>query len=119
MNESETKIIIERNYYFEIFNAITNYLQENPEAFWYKEDYWSPYWYELGLIDYKIDDLYPRMDQGKPLMEIMVEASIELFDIQESSLGCRMTEKIRIVANVDFEYENFEVVYVERYRNRF
>ncbi|WP_256380497.1 hypothetical protein [Pseudobutyrivibrio sp. MD2005] len=40
MNELEkTKIIIERRYYSELFDAITQYLHENLEAFWFEGDY--------------------------------------------------------------------------------
>ena len=113
MNELEnTKNIIERKYYFVIFDAITKYLRENPEEFWFDGDYCYQYWYELGLCDYKIVELYSVMDQGTKIMEIVVEASSEVFDMWDIGLNRNITEKLRIGANIDFWYENFEVVYV-------
>ncbi|WP_022757917.1 hypothetical protein [Butyrivibrio fibrisolvens] len=121
MNELEkTKNIIESKYYFVIFDAITKYLQENPEEFWFDGDYCYQYWYELGLCDYKIVELYSVTDQGTKIMEILVEASIEAFDMEGIGLMNRsMTEKLRIGANIDSEYENFEVVYVGQHMSSF
>ena len=120
MDEIEkTKHIIESRYYFEIFNAITKYLQEKPEAFWFDGDYCYQYWYELGLCDYKIVKLYSVMDQGTKMMEILVEASIEVFDMEDYGLNRNITEKLRIEAKVDFRYENLEVVYVGQYMSSF
>lgn len=120
MNELEkTKVIIESKYYFEIFNAITNFLRDNPETFWYDGDYCYQYWYELGLCDYKIVELYYVMDQGTKIMEIVVEASIEVFDMEDIGLNRNLNEKLRIGANVDSNYEIFEVVYVGQYMNSF
>ena len=120
MNELEkTKNIIESKYYFVIFDAITKYLQENPEAFWFDGDYCYQYWYELGLCDYKIVELYSVTDQGTKIMEIVVEASIEVFDMFDIGLNRNITEKLRIGASIDFWYENFEVVYVGQYMSSF
>ena len=121
MNELEkTKLIIESKYYSDIFNAITNYIRNNPDLFWYDGDYCYLHWYELGLCDYKIVELYSVMYQGTKIMEILVEASIEVFDMEGIGLMNRsMTEKLRIGANIDSEYENFEVVYVGQYMSSF
>ncbi len=120
MNELEkAKIIIESKYYFAIFDAINKCLQENPEAFWFDGDYYYLYWYELGLCDYKIVELNFVMDQGTKIMEIVVEASIEVFDMEDYGLNRNITEKLRIEAKVDFEYENFEVAYVGLYMSCF
>ena len=120
MNESEnTKNIIESKFYFALFDAITGYLKENPEVFWFDGDYCYQYWYELGLCDYKIVELYSVMDQGTKIMEIVVEASIEVFDMFDIGLNRNITEKLRIGANIDFWYENFEVVYVGQYMSSF
>ena len=120
MNELEkTKIIIESRYYSELFDAITQYLHENPEAFWFDGDYCYQYRFELGLCDYKIVELYYVADQGTKIMEIVVEASIEVFDVWDIGLNRNITEKLRIGASIDFWYENFEVVYVGQYMSSF
>ena len=85
MNELEkTKNIIESKYYSVIFDAITRYLQENPEAFWFDGDYCYQYWYELGLCDYKIVELYSVMDQGTKIMEIVVAEVLQQLQKNQS-----------------------------------
>lgn len=92
----------------------------NPrEAFWFDGDYYYLYWYELGLCDYKIVELISVMDQETKTMEIVVEASIEVFDMEDYGLNRNITEKLRIEAKVDFEYKNFEVAYVGLYMSCF
>ncbi len=120
MNESEnTKNIIESKFYFALFDAITGYLKENPEVFWFDGDYCYPNWYEFGLRDYRILELYSVMVQGTKMTKIVVEAGIEVFDTADIGLNCNVTEKLRIRANLDFRYENFEVVYVGQYMSSF
>lgn len=116
MDELEkTKIIIESKFYSEIFDAITNYLQEFPESFCYDSDICYRHWFELGLLDYKIIKLYSLTDQEIKILDIIVEASIKFLDIEDIGLNCTMTEKLHIEANVDIKYENFEVVDVGQY----
>lgn len=54
-----TKHIIEQRYYCEIFDAITNYLEENTEAFLYDgNDDVHTSLFEIALNDYRIIELY-------------------------------------------------------------
>ena len=116
MNDLEqTKYIIESKFHIEIFDAISEYLQDNPDAFYYVGDYYNHYLYELSLCDYKIVELYYVVEQGTKRIEIVVEAIIDVFDVWDLGLNRNMTEKLRIGANVDSMYENFEVVYVGQY----
>ena len=120
MNDLEqTKVILENRFYVEIFNAISKYLKDNPDVFGCDGDYCYQYLYELGLRDYKIVELYYVVDQETRIMEIVVETSIEVFDTWDYGLNRNMTEKLRIGANVDSMYENFEVVYVGQYISSF
>ena len=113
MNASEkTKSIIEQKYYNDIFDAISNYLHENPDKYWYDGDYCYDYWYELELRDYKLLELFYVMDQGNKKMEIVVQANIEVFDMLDIGMNRNINKKLRIGANVDSKYDNFEILYI-------
>lgn len=64
MNDLEkTKLLLETKYNVEIFDAISEYLRDNPDAFYYAGDYYNHYLYELSLCDYKIVELYYVVEQ--------------------------------------------------------
>lgn len=104
--------IIEDKYYIDIFNAITDYLRENPDEFRYEGDYYDQYRYELGLHDYKLLELFYEINNGIKTMSIIVEANIAVFDLEDIGLDRTITEKLHIEVNADSDCENLKVVYV-------
>ena len=118
INELEQiKHIIECKYYTEIFNAISNYFLDNPDMFCYEGDYCQQYWYEASMRDYIILESRYVTDQGIQLTEIVVEANIEVSDIEDIGLNRDMIEKLRI--GVKMDSANLEIVYVGEYMSSF
>ncbi len=116
MNKLEqAKHIIEGKYYIDIFDTITDYLRENPDEFRDEGDYYNQYWYELRLRDYKLVELFYEINSGIRKMDIIIEANISVFDVEDAGMDRIITEKLHIGANVDSGYENFKVVYVGKY----
>ncbi len=111
----QTKHIIKAKYYFDIFDAIINYLRDDPDEFRYEGDYYYQYWYELGLRDYKLVELFCEENHGIRIMNIIVEADISVFDLEDLGLNRIITEKLCIGASIDSAYENFKVMYVGKY----
>lgn len=118
MNELErVKLIIERNCYTEITDAINNYFLDNPKMFCYEGDYCQRYWYEACMCDYIILKSCYVKDQGIQLIEIVVEANIEVSDIEDIGLNRDMIEKLCI--GVKMDSDNLEIVYVREYMSSF
>ncbi len=116
MNELEqTKHIIQSKYYTELFDAITDYLRDNPAEFMYDGDYYDQYWLELGLHDYKLLAFYYEWNHGIRIMNIIVEAQISVCDLDDLGLNRIIYENLHIEASIGSDYENFKVMYVERY----
>ncbi len=120
MNDIEqTKRITNGKYYDDIFDAITDYLRENPDEFRYEGDYYSQYRYELGLRDYRSVELFYDINHGIRILNIIVEAVISVFDMEDLGLDRIITEKLRIEAGMDPDHENFKVMYVGKYLHVF
>ena len=116
MNEIEqTKLIIEDKYYTDIFDAIADYLKENPDEFCYEGDYYIQVWNELGLCDYKINEVFNETNHGIRMMNVIVEASISVFGLEGTGLVRIITEMLYIVANVNPDIENFKVICVGKH----
>ena len=114
MNASEhTKIIIENND-TKIFNALCDFLRDNKDEYLYDGDYCHSYPFVLSLRDYKLLEQFVVSKQDTNIIELLVEASIRLFDIFDIGLHRIITERFRIDLQISSESEETEVVYIGR-----
>lgn len=114
MNASEhTKIIIENND-TKIFNALCDFLRDNKDEYLYDGDYCHSYPFVLSLLDYKLLEQAVVSKQDTNIIELLVEASIRLFDIFDLGLHRIITERFRIDIQISSESDETEVVYIGR-----
>ena len=107
------KIIIENND-TKIFNAICDFLRDYKDDFLFEGDYCHSYPFELSLCDYKLLEQSVVSKQDTNIIELLVEASIRLFDIYDIGLHRIITERFRIDLQISAESDETEVVYIGR-----
>lgn len=111
MNAAQVKTIVENND-TRIINAICDFLRDYKDDYLYKGDYYDSYPFELSLRDYKLIEYSIICEQEKARIELLVEASVRLFDIYDIGMHRIITERFRVGLSVCSERCDVVVGYI-------